>query len=110
MSKGKIAIIVIVIALAGFGLWKWKKSREPKIEILGTPSLEKTSFKMSFKGMKFEGDIAFGQIQRKVINGHTFEAVSQAATNQGVSSASKKIIFSILDASNKVIITKTITV
>lgn len=109
MSKGKIAIIVLVIALAGFGLWKWKKSREPKI-IIGNKHIDKTDFVLSYKGMKYEDSIAFGQIKKKTINGHTFEAVSQASTNQGNSTASKKIVFAIKDQTNKVLITETITV
>lgn len=111
-TKSKIALIVVVIAiLGGVGYFKYKKSREPKLTIYGTPTIDKTTFSLSYNGMKYDDDITFGQIKKKVINNHSFEATSIAASNKGnTTTANRKIVFTIKDASNKVVFEQTKTI
>lgn len=109
MSKTQIGVLVLVLVIIGFGAYKFVSYRNtPKIDFIGTPTIAKTEYKMCIKGNRHEGTIAFGQVQSKIVNGYTFEAISQAATNNGVATASKKIIFTIKEPSQKVLLTKTL--
>lgn len=110
MTKTKIGIGLVVLLLVGYVYYTFKKRREPQIEIIGKPHADKTAFKISVAGQIWEDTIYWGQIKTKQINGYSFEAISQASNNQGNSTASKKIVFSIKDNTQKAVLSKTVNV
>lgn len=107
--KTKIGIGLVVLLIVVYVAYMIKKAREPKIEIIGTPHMDKTDFKISVDGQIWEDTIYWGQIKTKTSGEYTFKAVSQAANNYGNSTASKKIVFTI-EGSKGTVLSKTITI
>lgn len=100
MNKKKIAIIAVVVILGGILIWKWNQNRnQPQIKILKTNSTNKqVQFEMMYKGMRFATTMTHGGIRRQVINGHTFEAVTEG----------NSLVFSIKDEQGDILAKKTI--
>lgn len=99
MNKKKIVIITLVI-LGGILIWKWNQDRnQPQIKILKTNSTSKqVQFEMMYKGMRFATTMTHGGIRRQVINGHTFEAVTEG----------NSLVFSIKNEQGDILATKSI--